>query len=407
MRLLTFSTLFPNEAIPSHGVFVETRLRHLVADEDVQSVVMAPIPFFPSAHPRFGRWAKLAAAPARETRHGIDVRHPRYLAIPKIGQVLAPRLLFNAAARALTRLIAEGFRPDAIDAHYLYPDGIAAIRLGQTFNLPVVLTARGSDVSEWPDHAGPNRMIRRALQQADGLIAVSGALREGMIGLGADPAKVQVLRNGVDSVLFHPHDRAEARRHLGMDDPHLLSVGHLIERKGHDRVIRAMADLPGLHLTIVGEGPERERLGHLAASLGLAGRVHFAGAVRQSALSFYYAAAEALVLASSREGWANVLLESMACGTPVVASPIWGNPEVVRERAAGLIMARNDPASIVAAVRDLLANPPPREDTRAYAEAHGWREISAGQKDIFEQVITRHASAGAVGDLYRAPAAIF
>ncbi|HQU02763.1 MAG TPA: hypothetical protein PLI12_09960, partial [Acetobacteraceae bacterium] len=87
--------------------------------------------------------------------------------------------------------------------------------------------------------------------------------------------------------------------------------------------------------------------------------------------------------------------------------PIWGNPEVVRERAAGLIMARNDPASIVAAVRDLLANPPPREDTRAYAEAHGWREISAGQKDIFEQVITRHASAGAVGDLYRAPAAIF
>lgn len=397
LRLLTFTTLYPNAAMPNHGVFVETRLRHLVAHEDVSSIVIAPVPFFPSKNPRLGRWARLAAAPAHETRHGIDIRHPRHLAIPKVGQAVAPALLFAGAARTLGRLISNGYRPDAIDAHYLYPDGVAAIWLGRRFKLPVVLTARGSDVSEWPHLAIPGKLIRRALREADALIAVSAALERGMISLGADPARITVLRNGVDAEIFRPHDRAEARATLGLGRRTIISVGHLIERKGHHRVIETLTLMPELDLMIVGEGPERGRLMALAERLGLADRVSFVGAKPQAELSLYYSAADALVLASSREGWANVLLEAMACGTPVVASPIWGNPEVVRERSAGLVAAENTPAAIADALRDLLADPPSREATRLYAEGHGWREISAGQRAIFARVISEHASRARAG----------
>ena len=389
LRLVTFTTLYPNAAMPTHGVFVETRLRHLIAHEDVSSVVIAPVPVFPSRHRRFGRWARFAAAPSHEIRHGIQVQHPRYLAIPRIGQNLAPALLYGAASRALARLIRDGYRPDLIDAHYLYPDGVAAVWLGRRFRLPVVLTARGSDVSEWPDFRLPGRLIRQAVGNADALIAVSGAIGQGLLGLGADPATITVLRNGVDAEIFRPQDRQEARSRLGLLRPAVVSVGHLIERKGHHRVIEAVSMFPDLDLIIVGEGPERERLGQLAMRLGSADRVRFAGPQPQSNLPSYYSAADALILASSREGWANVLLEAMACGTPVVASPIWGNPEVVREPAAGIIADENTPQAIAASLRTLRARPPEREATRAYALRHGWREISAGQKAVFDRILQR------------------
>jgi glycosyltransferase involved in cell wall biosynthesis len=400
LRLVTISTLFPNLAMPSHGVFVETRLRHLLADEAVESVVLAPVAWTPIRAAQLGDWARHAAAPARETRFGIDVRHPRYVAIPRIGQALTPHTLYWTLRAALRRLIAEGYQPDAIDAHYLYPDGVAAAWLAREFSLPLVLTARGSDVTQWPDFARPRRLIGAAIRQADALITVSDALGRGVAALGADAANITTLRNGVDITLFTPLDRAAARAAIGLENPYILSVGHLIPRKGHDRVIEAFAAiadtvLAGHDLVIAGDGPERERLTQLAKSRGLAARVRLVGAMPQPRLPLYYSGAACLVLASSREGWANVLLEAMACGTPVVASPAAGNDEVVRARAAGLVAADFTPAALAAALQSLLADPPARAATRAYAEAHGWREISAGQRAIFERVISRRQPARA------------
>ncbi len=140
---------------------------------------------------------------------------------------------------------------------------------------------------------------------------------------------------------------------------------------------------------IVGEGPEREELLRLAIKLKVRDRVQFVGGVTQDKLPLYYSAAEALVLASSREGWANVLLEAMACGTPVVASPIPGNSEVVRTEEAGILMPENSPQGIVASVQRLLVSPPSRAATRNYAGMHGWRDISAGQQKVFAQVLGR------------------
>ncbi len=387
LRLLTFSTLFPDSARPNHGVFVENRLRHLVATGEASSTVLAPVPWFPFSDPRFGEHAKLAGVPAVEERHGLTVHHPRYLVIPKVGMSVAPALLYLSARLALRRMD-PAF--DAIDAHYVYPDGVAAVWLGAALGKPVVITARGSDVTQLPDHALPRAQIRMALRRAAALIGVSAALCRRMVELGADPGKVTTLRNGVDTHAFHPVDRAAARGRLGLTRRTLISVGHLIERKRNHLTIAAMPMLPDTDFILVGDGPERGRLEAQARALGVAARVRFLGAQPHHALAEFYGAADAMVLASSREGWANVLLESMACGTPVVASDIPGNDEVVQAPAAGRIVAANTPEGIAAAVTALFAAGIDRAATRDYAAPYSWDATSAGQLRIFRRVIAAH-----------------
>ena len=387
LRLLTFTTLYPDSARPNHGIFVENRLRHLVATGQATSTVLAPVPFFPSRSERFGVWGVLARVPEREERYGLPVHHPRYPVVPRVGMSVAPLLLYEASRRALARLLAGGLAFDLIDAHYVYPDGVAAVWLGRHFGKPVVVTARGSDLTELPNYRVPNWFIRRALCAADGLIGVSAALRERLVELGANPSRAVTLRNGVDTAVFRPVDRDAARAALGLTGPALVSVGSLIPRKGLHLTIEAMLALPKFSLLIVGDGPERAPLEAQIARLGLGGRVRLLGARAHEELPRFYGAADASVLASSREGWANVLLESMACGTPVVASNIPGNPEVVQEWAAGLVIEENTAAGIAAGVRGLFANLPSRAATRAYAERFSWDETSAGQLALFRRVL--------------------
>ncbi len=390
LRLLTFSTLYPNAQRPNHGIFVENRLRHLVASGEVLSTVIAPVPWFPNGAAVFGEWGIHARTAQHEMRHGLEMYHPRYLVIPKLGMSVSPWLLYRATLPMIRRLCVTQGRPDVIDAHYVYPDGVAATWIGRRLGLPVVITARGTDVNLIPRYTVPRRLIQGAIRDATALIAVSAALKQALVGLGAPPDKVAVLRNGVETTLFRPpDDRATVRAALRLTGPTLISVGLLIERKGHHRVIEALAALPGYTLLIVGDGPERPRLAAMIERLRLGDRVRLLGSRPHDELPALYGAADALVLASSREGWANVLLEAMACGTPVIASNVWGNPEVVRSSAAGLITASNTPEAIVAAVRRLFADPPERATTRAYAEQFGWDETTAGQIALFGRIARR------------------
>ena len=173
MKILTFSTLFPNDIQPYHGVFVENRLRHLLERCDgIESRVIAPVPWFPFAGSAFGQYGKYAAAPRRETRHGLEIDHPRYPVIPKVGMTLAPFLLYAASRGPVRRLLESGYDFDLIDAHYFYPDGIAAAMLGRQLGKPVVITARGTDLNLIPQYALPRRMILWAAAQAAGMITV-------------------------------------------------------------------------------------------------------------------------------------------------------------------------------------------------------------------------------------------
>ena len=390
LRVLTFTTLFPNSEQPSHGVFVENRLRHLVASGEVESVVVAPVPYFPSTARCFGDWARYARVDRQEMRHGLAIHHPRFPVIPRVGMSTGPALLAAATISLVRRLLAKDRGFDVIDAHYFYPDGVSALWIGRHLRRPVVITARGTDINLISRYALPRRAIRWGIANADRLIAVSEALKHALVALGAVPDGVEVLRNGVDLSMFRPTDRRAARQALGLTRPTLLSVGHLIERKGHDRVIEAMRQLPDFDLIIVGEGPEREALGHLARGVGVTDQVRLLGARPHEMLPEIYGAADALVLASSREGWANVLLEAMACGTPVVASNIWGNPEVVKTAASGVLTEHNTPEGIARAVRTLFANLPARAATRAYAEGFSWDDTTRGQIALFHCVIARH-----------------
>ena len=390
MRILTFTTLYPNAARPQHGIFVETRLRKLVESGRVEARVVAPSPWFPFASERFGAYAVMARVPRAETRHGLPIEHPRYPLVPKIGMASAPLALYAACLPRLRRQIAAGRDFDLIDAHYFYPDGVAAVLLGRALGRPVVVTARGSDLNLVAERSVPRRWIGWAAAHAQGLVAVSRGLRDRLCALGVAPERVRVLRNGVDPAQFRPVDRAAAGRRLGFIRPTLIAVGNLVALKRHSLMVEALALLPETDLVIVGDGPERNAIEALAAARGLAGRVRLLGRMPQEELPEIYTAADLLLLVSTDEGWPNVLLESMACGTPVVVSDIAGIGDIVAAPAAGRIVPRVSPASLAAAIRDFLAAPPERAATRAYAKGFDWRSTTEGQIALFEEICARH-----------------
>jgi teichuronic acid biosynthesis glycosyltransferase TuaC len=387
IRLLTFSTLYPNAVSPSHGIFVETRLRQLLGSGEIEARVIAPVPWFPSRHRIFGEYARHASVPRHECRNGLSVEHPRYLLLPRIGMNLAPSALARAGLAAARRMIADGYRFDVIDAHYLYPDGVAAVAIGKALGKPVVITARGSDVNLIPQFRKPRQMIVEAARNSAAIISVSAALKDSMQAIGVDPRQISVLRNGVDLALFHQEDRPTARGHLGITRFALASVGNLIPTKGHHAVIEALTGLPDVELFIAGRGPEEDRLRALATRLGVGDRVTFLGVLPQEQLRTLYSAVDCLVLASAREGWPNVLLEAMACGTPVIATDVGGASEIVAAPEAGSLIGKCAAQEIVDGVTHLRQAPPLRDATRQYAEQFDWQATTQGQISLYRAIL--------------------
>jgi len=216
-------------------------------------------------------------------------------------------------------------------------------------------------------------------------------------GWKIDESRLHVMRNGVDLQRFTPLPRAATRAALGLGEgPVLLSVGHLIERKGHHLAIEALASVrqrhPSARLVIVGAGEERAHLAALAARLGLTDAVTLAGAIPNEELARWYSAADLLILASSREGWANVLLEAMACGTPVVATRLWGTPEVLTDPVAGVLVERTVP-SLADGVLQVLSRLPDPAAVRRYAEGFDWAATSKAQQSLFERLAQKAAHA--------------
>ena len=422
MKAVVFTTLFPSAERPRHGIFVETRLSHVRRCADIAMQVVAPVPWFPSKSERFGRYAAFARTPREEVRDGACVHHPRYLTLPGAGMYLQPWTLAHGAARVLRRLrraaldvavhaephprLAEhgrrllrrlrrqGYAFDVLDAHYLYPDGVAAAILARKFDVPFVLTARGSDVNVLMRYALPRQLMLWAMREAFAVITVSAALRERLIATGVEPSHVRVLRNGVDTRVFAPVAPVQARAALGVETGGnvFAVVGNLVAEKGCDLVIRALVDIPAAILLIVGEGPERARLDALARALGVADRVRFLAVRTQRDLAQVYSAADALVLASSREGWPNVLLESMACGTPVVATAVGGVPEIVTNPLAGIVVDERSTPALLRAMREIVARPPARAEIVAYAARFGWEQTAREHAALCRDAVLSRAS---------------
>jgi glycosyltransferase involved in cell wall biosynthesis len=378
LRVLTFTTLYPSAARPNHGVFVENRLRQTLARHDMAATVLAPVPFFPFTSAAFGTYALFARAPHAEVRHGVVVHHPRYLLIPKIGMRAAPFLLYRGALAACRRLGLDKSKFDVIDAHYFYPDGVAAAWLAEALSLPFVVTARGSDLNTLAEYGHARRHILWAAERARAVITVSGALARRAVDIGIAETKVAVIRNGVDLDQFTPRDREAARRRFGVSGFVIVSVGNLVDLKGHDLTIKAVAAIPGVTLLIAGGGPLREALRAQAETLGVTERVRLLGEVPHQDLAALYSAADVSVLMSEREGWANVLLESMACGTPVIATRVGGNAEAITRPESGLLLAERSAGALTAALIEFRDRRLERAATRRHAEGFGWHAVAAG-----------------------------
>lgn len=388
MRLLTLTCLYPSAARPRHGIFVETRLRKLVATGEASAQVIAPVPWFPSKSPRFGTYAAFAATALQEERHGLHVRYPRYAMIPRLGPYIQPWSLERAFMKAIRTSRLDSTQFDLVDAHYFYPDAVAAVNVARRLRLPAVITARGSDINLLGTMPWFRKRIVQAAQRADRIIAVSTALKQTMCDIGIDGDKITVLRNGVDLDVFAPTPRRDARTLLGLPEGSLvLSVGNLVPEKGHDLVIDAVSRISGARLVIVGSGPDLPRLRAMASARGMADRMDIRDVVPQGQLGAYYSAADVLALGSTREGWPNVVLEAMACGTPVVATSVGGVPEMIWNPHAGTVVPRREGATFASALQAFLDNPPPRSDVRSHAAGFGWDTVCRTQLDLYRTVV--------------------
>jgi glycosyltransferase involved in cell wall biosynthesis len=376
--LVVFSSLFPSTVRPGAGLFIRERMFRVAQQRPL--AVVSPQPWFPGqALIRHWRPGYRPQAPALEIQQGIRVYHPRFLSFPGVLRGLDGWSMACCSFWLLRRLKQQGAR--LIDAHFAYPDGEAAIRVGRWLGLPVTITLRGTEVPHSRNPALRPRLAG-ALRRAARVFAVSDSLRRLALELGTPAERTEVIGNGVDLARFHPMDRGLARARFGVppDAPVLISVGGLVERKGMHRVIDCLPALleqhPQLHYLIVGggspEGDMRAELDAQVTRLGLGGRVHFLGALPPEELKWPLSAADVFVLATRNEGWANVFLEAMACGLPVVSTDVGGNAEVVCRSELGTIVPYGDAAALTAALATALSKQWNRDAILAYAEANQW-----------------------------------
>ncbi len=380
MRVLTFTSLFPSAVHPLLGIFIYQRVAHFARRPGNVMQVVAPVPYFPSWL-RWSRWHAFSRIPRREQIGSLTVYHPRYPLLPKIAMPLHGLLMFLGSVLLVLRLKKRGGF-DCIDAHYVYPDGFAAVLLGKLLRVPVIVSARGTDINLFPSFRLIRPMIRWTLRRAAGVVAVSTALKDVMVSLGLSTDRIRVIGNGVDVQRFQPMDRREARRRLGLPEegPVIVSVGGLLPHKGHQFLIAAVAmaagRFPGLKLYVVGDGAFRLKLEALVREAGMPERVFLVGSRPNEELKLWYSAADVSCLASSREGWPNVLLESLACGTPVVATRVGGVPEIIVSPRVGL-MVEQDSRTIAAGLESALERHWDREALAGYARTRTWEVVAA------------------------------
>ena len=348
MRLLIVTSQFPIAGEPNRGRPIYQTVRELSKLAEVR--VLSPVASYP-------RWARprsylfRASDPAHAVP-GCDVRYVDYPALPLLTRP------FNGwlCARTLHAPLRE-FAPDVVLSYWLYPDAFGAMHAALRAGLPLVVGARGSDLRV--RDAVSRRLTRPVLHAAQRILVVSEDLgRVAARDYDADPTRIRAIPNGCDASIFHPQSRAEARAALGIgaDAELVVYVGRLVPEKGLRELLDATATLarqrPKLQLALVGEGPMRAELeARVAANPGL--RVHLPGAQGPHVVARWMAASSLVTLPSYSEGHPNVLVEALACGRPVVATPVGGIPEVV-DAGCGLLVPARDPAALAAGLHDAL-----------------------------------------------------
>lgn len=379
VQVVVFSTLFPGPNQPHAGLFIRERMFRVAGF--LPLTVVSPVPWFPFQSLIRLRWPNYRPqAPRHEIQSGIEILRPRFLSVPGMFKRFDGFFLALCSFSTLLGLKRAG-RLDVLDAHFAYPDGYAATWLGRWLNVPVCVTLRGKEARQAATSALRGR-VAAALHRANRVFAVSEALKQLAVSLGISEDGVRVIGNGVDLVKFRPSSKTDARSRLGLpqDVPILISVGGLVERKGFHRVIECLPalrkDFPGLQYLVVGgaspEGDLGDQLQRQVRALGLEDHVRFLGPLNPEDLGIPLSAADVFVLATRYEGWANVFLEAMACGLPVVTTDVGGNAEVVCRPELGIVVPFGDQPALHEAIASALIRRWDRDAILAHARANSW-----------------------------------
>ena len=392
-KLLVYCSLFPSNKRPNAGVFIRERMFRV--GQQLPIIVVSPVPWFPLQgiiriwKPHF------RPQPNKfETQQGVHVYFPRFLSIPGF---LKSWDGFFMALGSLPTLIKLKKEFNIIDAHFAYPDGYAATLLGKWMKVPVTITLRGTEVPLSKMHGRKIRMLQ-AISSAKCVFSVANSLKQHVVKLGADSNKIRVVGNGVDIIKFCPLDRMQERQALDIpsDAKVLISVGALVDRKGFHRVIEVLPELikkyPGLiYLIIGGESPEgdiKDRLLQQVKDLKLENNVRFLGALNSDELKKPLSSADIFVLATANEGWANVFLEAMACGLPVVTTDVGGNKEVINNDDLGIIVPFADRQALADALLQAFDRTWDNEMIIRYAQDNAWDTRVSILVDEFKKIVT-------------------
>lgn len=400
MNILALSYLFPNRAQPEYGVFVFNRLMAL--REHCNLKVIAPVQWYPLIR-RLLPARRGGAVPPRDELGGIEVRHPRFPVIPRYLKWL-DAVSYLLAVRPVAADLRRGasFEFDLIDVHWTYPDILAGYVLARSSGRKFIVTVRGREALYLGENSIRRRIVARLLRKADFVVALSAELRALVLGLGVAPERCRVVLNGVDLSRFHPEERECSRRRLGLPPGRriIVSVGSLIERKGHHELVRIMPGLSAsgdVDLFIVGganpEGDYSSVLRAMIAGLGLA-NVHLVDKVEHEALPDWYNAADLFCLATRGEGCPNVVLEALACGTPVVVTDVGAVGELVVEGENGFLLRPDELCSLEATVRAALDRNWDRERIAAGMNGWGWSSCAAQVIDIYRTVLEERPGQG-------------
>ncbi len=393
-RLVVFSTLFPNAKQPNAGVFIRERMFRV--GQHVPVIVIAPVAWFPGQAIIRKIKPHFRPEPEKvEIQQGVTVYHPKFFCIPGIFKWLDGYFLALSSYFFMKKIKAE-FDFNIIDSHFAYPDGFAATRLGKRLNVPVTITLRGTEVPHSRSKAKRFLMLK-ALKSANRIFSVSSSLKQHVVHLGAPANKIQVVGNGVDTEKFYPVDGQKVRKQLNISptDKVLITIGALVERKGFHRVIELMPELlkqhPNLHYLIVGsagvEGDWTEKLNTQVKTLKLEHNVHFLGARPPSELKEILSAADVFVLSTRNEGWANVILEALACGLPVIATDVGGNSEVVSDSKLGTIVEFDNKNELKTAISTAMSKNWDKNYIIKYAQDNSWNKRVDILRAEFEKLI--------------------
>lgn len=396
--LIVFSSLFPHPGQPNAGLFIRERMFRV--GQTLPLKVVAPVPWFPfQAAIRKWRPHFRPDAPRIEMQSGIEVFYPRYFSVPGIFKYLDGLFMALGSWHTLRRLKRQS-NVQIIDSHFAYPDGYAATLLGRWLALPVTITLRGTE-SRLAKKPLYRRLMLTAMTRAVRVFSVADALKRTAMEIGVPADKVLVVGNGVDVGKFYALSQADARQRLSLllDAPVLVSVGGLCERKGFHRVIACLPGLqktfPGLRFLVVGgpsaEGDWTAKLQQQVADLGLQDVVGFLGAMPSDQLKLPLSAADVFVLSTRNEGWANVFLEAMACGLPVVTTDVGGNREVVCRPELGSIVSFDDEPALAAAMLQALGQSWDRQHIVDYAKDNSWDQRVAVLVQEFRTIAARSA----------------